>query len=114
MSFMDKKVDTCGAATKEEKTLSDVQLKEAVGGDTPGAVRRYEDDEACGDFVCTKCGGTASQHDVKGNGRGSTSVYTNVKGGWQEEWTHYRLDCNHCKYFNHISWATGECVKDCQ
>ena len=99
---------------KKDVQLSEEDLKEVVGG-TPGAVRKYEYDTACSGFKCTQCGGSLNQHKVDGNGRGSSSIFTNVYGGWQEEWTDYQLDCNHCQYFKRIlNWASGDCVKDCE
>ena len=94
--------------------LNDDQNEKVAVGRTPGARSRVESDKACNSFICIQCGGTASQHKTDGNGLGSDSIFTNKNGYWQEEWTHYQLDCNHCKYFNHISWAYGECVKDCK
>lgn len=78
-------------------------------GQTTDRIERDERDEACDSFVCIKCDGTKSQHVIEG-----TNVYSNVKGFLCFEWNHYMLDCNHCKYFRHISWSTGECLKDKQ
>ena len=95
------------------KDINNNELNEVVGGATPGAKTTYEFSKACDSFICIKCGGEANKHVIKSNGNGSTSVYSIQADGFNEEWEHYMLDCNHCKYFNRILYATGECTKDC-
>lgn len=97
----------------EKKQLQDEELQKVAGG-SGGAVPKLEYDTACSSFVCTECGRGHSQHKIETNSQLTKWVYTFDGTNWIQEWRDHQLDCNHCKYFHHINWATGECTKDCQ
>ena len=88
------------------KTLSESDLEKVTGG-----VYILEGDTACAFFVCSSCGRGASAHFFVDNAEGGKDVCINENGVVKVEWSDVQLDCNHCSYFQRVSWQLGNCLK---
>ena len=98
---------------ENKETILEKELEEAAGGGLEERPR-LEYDKACSSFICIKCGRDHDHHKIETDDLCTQWVLTFDGNRWSEEWPDHQLDCNHCKYFNHINGAIGECLKDKQ